>query len=241
MNRLTGRTIIITGAAQGQGAAEARACAAEGATVVVTDVDDDLGRSVADDVGGSYFHLDVSDDDQWKQVVAEVERMHGSIGGLVNNAGIFVAQTLADGDLETTRRIWEINQLGTWIGMRRVAPSMAAAGGGSIVNISSIAAMGGYPAAAYGTSKWAVRGMTKSAAKEFASIGIRVNSIHPGLIETAMTEQTPPERKVELIEAVPLGRIGTPADLVGPVVFLLSDESAYVTGAELVVDGGLVA
>ena len=125
--------------------------------------------------------------------------------------------------------------------MRRVVPSMTAAGGGSIVNISSIAAMGGYPAAAYGASKWAVRGMTKSAAKEFAAMGIRVNSIHPGLIETAMTSQTPPERKVELEAAVPLGRIGQPGDLVGPVLFLLSDESAYVTGAELVVDGGLIA
>ncbi|MEM7287649.1 MAG: glucose 1-dehydrogenase [Actinomycetota bacterium] len=241
MARLEGRTIIITGAAQGQGAAEARACAAEGATVAVTDVDDERGRRVAEEVGGSYFHLDVSDDAQWAEVVAEVERRHGPVSGLVNNAGIFAAQTIADGELDATRRIWEINQLGPWIGMRRVAPSMTSAGGGSIVNISSIAAMGGYPAAAYGASKWAVRGMTKSAAKEFAAMGIRVNSIHPGLIETAMTAQTPPDRLTELEAAIPLGRIGQPDDVVGPVVFLLSDEAAYVTGAELVVDGGLIA
>ena len=241
MTRLEGRTIIITGAAQGQGAAEARACIAEGATVVATDVDDDLGEALAAEIGATYLHLDVADDDQWAHVVDEATGRHGHIHGLVNNAGIFAAQTIADGDLETTRRIWEVNQLGTWTGMRRVVPSMTAAGGGSIVNISSIAAMGGYPAAAYGASKWAVRGMTKSAAKEFAAMGIRVNSIHPGLIETAMTSQTPPERKVELEAAVPLGRIGQPGDLVGPVLFLLSDESAYVTGAELVVDGGLIA
>ena len=241
MTRLEGRTIIITGAAQGQGAAEARACVAEGATVVVTDVDDDLGEALAAEIGATYHHLDVADDDAWAAVVDETVGRHGQVDGLVNNAGIFVAQSIADGDLETTRRIWEVNQLGTWVGMRRVVPSMTAAGGGSIVNISSIAAMGGYPAAAYGTSKWAVRGMTKSAAKEFASAGIRVNSIHPGLIETAMTAQTPPERKVELEAAVPLGRIGQPDDIVGPVIFLLSDESAYMTGAELVVDGGLIA
>ena len=241
MTRLEGRTIIITGAAQGQGAAEARACVAEGATVIATDVDDDLGAALAAEIGATYLHLDVADDDQWAHVVDEATSRHGHIHGLVNNAGIFAAQTIADGDLETTRRIWEVNQLGTWTGMRRVVPSMTAAGGGSIVNISSIAAMGGYPAAAYGASKWAVRGMTKSAAKEFAAMGIRVNSIHPGLIETAMTSQTPPERKVELEAAVPLGRIGQPGDLVGPVLFLLSDESAYVTGAELVVDGGLIA
>lgn len=241
MTRLEGRTIIITGAAQGQGAAEARACVAEGATVIATDVDDDLGSALAAEIGATYLHLDVADDSQWEQVVEEATSRHGHIDGLVNNAGIFAAQSIADGDLETTRRIWEVNQLGTWTGMRRVVPSMTAAGGGSIVNISSIAAMGGYPAAAYGTSKWAVRGMTKSAAKEFAAAGIRVNSIHPGLIDTAMTDNTPPDRKVELEAAVPLGRIGQPDDLIGPVVFLLSDESAYVTGAELVVDGGLIA
>ena len=161
MTRLEGRTIIITGAAQGQGAAEARACVAEGATVVATDVDDDLGAALAAEIGATYLHLDVADDDQWAHVVDEATGRHGHIHGLVNNAGIFAAQTIADGDLETTRRIWEVNQLGTWTGMRRVVPSMTAAGGGSIVNISSIAAMGGYPAAAYGASKWAVRGMTK--------------------------------------------------------------------------------
>ena len=156
---------LITGGARGQGAAEARACVAEGATVVVTDVDDDLGEALAAEIGATYHHLDVADDDAWAAVVDETVGRHGQVDGLVNNAGIFVAQSIADGDLETTRRIWEVNQLGTWVGMRRVVPSMTAAGGGSIVNISSIAAMGGYPAAAYGTSKWAVRGMTKSAAK----------------------------------------------------------------------------
>ena len=132
MTRLTGRTIIITGAAQGQGAAEARACVAEGATVIATDVDDERGNALAAEIGATYLHLDVSDDDQWAHVVEEATSRHGHIDGLVNNAGIFAAQTIADGDLDTTRRIWEVNQLGAWIGMRRVLPSMTAAGGGSI-------------------------------------------------------------------------------------------------------------
>jgi 3alpha(or 20beta)-hydroxysteroid dehydrogenase len=241
MNRLEGQTILITGAAQGQGEAEAIACAEEGAHVVLTDIDDELGAAVAEQVGGTYHHLDVSDDAGWARVIAAVMADRRQVDGLVNNAGIFAAESILNADPETTRRIWEINQLGTWLGMRHVAPRMADGGGGSIVNISSIAAMGGYPAAAYATSKWAVRGMTKSAAKEFASMNIRVNSVHPGLIETAMTDQTPPERKAELAAAVPLGRIGQVADVVGPVLFLLSDEARYVTGAELVVDGGLVA
>ena len=241
MARLEGRTIIITGAAQGQGAAEARACVAEGAAVVATDVDDERGEALAAEIGATYFHLDVASDEQWASVVGATVERHGRLDGLVNNAGIFAAQPMLDADPAMTERIWEINQLGTWSGMRHVAPAMADSGGGSIVNISSIAAMGGYPAAAYTASKWAVRGMTKTAAKEFAAMGIRVNSVHPGIVDTAMLEGTPPERKAQLAASVPLGRVGTVDDIVGPVLFLLSDESAYMTGAELVVDGGLIA
>ncbi len=241
MTRLTGRTIIITGASHGQGAAEARACVAEGATVIATDIDDERGNALAAEIGASYLHLDVSDDRQWAQVMETTVDRHGGLDGLVNNAAIFAAQPLLTAEPETTQRVWEINQLGTWLGMRRAAPAMEASGGGSIVNISSIAAMGGYPAGAYTASKWAVRGMTKTAAKEFAGMGIRVNSVHPGIIDTAMLDGTPPERRAELAASVPLGRVGRVDDVVGPVIFLLSNEAAYMTGAELVVDGGLIA
>lgn len=241
MTRLSGRTILITGAAKGQGAHEARCCADEGASVVVTDVLDTEGAEVASRVGGSYHHLDVSDSAQWDEVTRAIVADHGRIDGLVNNAGIFRAQPLLDSDEETTRRIFEINQLGVYFGMKTVAPVMRDGGGGSIVNISSIGGMRGYPAFAYGASKWAVRGMTKTAARELAPHGIRVNSVHPGLVDTDMLVDTPPARLRELGDATPMGRIGSPDDIAGPVVFLLSDESSYMTGAELVVDGGVIA
>ena len=241
MQRLHERVIVITGAADGQGAEHARACASEGAVVVVTDVDDDRGKAMAAEVDGMWLRLDVSDDDGWTDVVAAVLSAHGRIDGLVNNAGIFAAETLLDGSVDTTRRIIEINQMGTYLGMKRVAPAMVDAGGGSIVNISSIGGMRGVPAFAYASTKWAVRGMTKSAANELAPHGVRVNSVHPGVVDTSMIEATPPERLRELAAGTPMGRIGVPGDITGPVVFLLSDESSYMTGAELVVDGGLIA
>lgn len=239
MGRLEGRVVLITGAAQGQGAAEVSACIAEGAEVVATDVDEALGRALADETGAEFHALDVSSDDGWQRVVGAVVATHGRIDGLVNNAGIFSAETLLDGSVETTRRIIEINQLGTYLGMKRVAPVMPE--GSSIVNISSIGGMQGVPAFAYASTKWAVRGMTKSAANELASRGIRVNSVHPGLVDTAMLDGTTPERRRDLEATTPMGRIATADDIAGPVVFLLSDESGYMTGAELVVDGGLIA
>jgi 3alpha(or 20beta)-hydroxysteroid dehydrogenase len=241
MKRLDGRVIVITGGAQGQGAQHARSCSSEGANVVVTDIDAELAEAVATEVGGMSFGLDVADDDGWSNAVDTILSAHGRIDGLVNNAGIFAAETLLDGSVDTTRRIIEINQIGTYLGMKRVAPAMIDAGGGSIVNISSIGGMRGVPAFAYASTKWAVRGMTKSAARELAPHRVRVNSSHPGVVDTAMIDATPPERLRELENGTPLGRIGTPDDITGPVVFLLSDESSYMTGAELVVDGGLIA
>lgn len=240
MNRLSGKTILITGASQGQGAAEARACAAEGANVVIADVDD-AGEQLAAELNGLFVHLDVSDENQWQTALEQTKSKFDAIHGLVNNAGIFSAETLLDGSVDTTRRIIDVNQIGTYLGMKLAAPEIISAGGGSIVNISSIGGMRGVPAFAYASTKWAVRGMTKSAAKELAPHGVRVNSVHPGLVDTAMIEATPPARLQELAAATPLGRIAQPEDVAATVLFLLSDESSYVTGAEVVVDGGLIA
>jgi len=221
MQRLQDRVIVITGAAKGQGAAEAELCAAEGAEVVVADVLEPAGREVADRIGGRFHRLDVSSADDWQALAEGFDR----IDGLVNNAGVFRALSMQQTDEDTYRRIFEINQLGVFLGMQAVAPVMERSGGGSIVNISSIGGMRGVPAFAYAATKWAVRGMTKTAARELAPAGIRVNSVHPGVIDTDMLEETPLERLAELADATPMGRVGQPDDIAGPVVFLLSDES----------------
>ena len=241
MTRLEGRTIIITGAAQGQGAAEARACIAEGATVVATDVDDDLGEALAAEIGATYLHLDVADDDQWAHVVDEATSRHGHIHGLVNNAGIFRHNTLLENNEDNFRLITEVNQYGVFNGMAAVAPVMREQGSGSMVNISSIAGMRGHRSIAYVASKWAVRGMTKSAASQLGQYGVRVNSVHPGAIETDMLFDLGDETVDRLVSAVPMGRSAKPEEVGNVVLFLLSDESSYVSGAEIVVDGALIA
>jgi 3alpha(or 20beta)-hydroxysteroid dehydrogenase len=240
MGQLDDRVILITGAAKGQGAAEAAQASAEGAAVILADIDDAAGQAVADDVGGTYVHLDVSSASDWASVVAAVVEQHGRIDGLVNNAGIFASETLLRGSEETYRRIVDVNQVGVYLGMHTVAPVMVENGRGSIVNISSISGMRGHAAIAYVASKWAVRGMTKSAARELARHGVRVNSVHPGAIETDMLTGLG-ERSVEaLVSQIPLGRAAAPEELGATVMFLLSDAASYVTGAELLVDGGLI-
>ena len=237
MARLADRTIVITGGAKGQGEAEAHLCAAEGARVVVTDVLEAEGQAVADAVGGIFHRLDVSSADDWRELAAAYD----GVDGLVNNAGIFRGLSMLDTDEETYRQLFEINQLGVFLGMRALAPVMAGNGGGSIVNISSIGGMRGVPAFAYAATKWAVRGMTKTAARELGPLGIRVNSVHPGVVETDMLGDAIPQRIAALVSTTPLGRAAQPADVAAPVVFLLSDESAYMTGAELTIDGGTIA
>ncbi len=239
MARLDNAVILITGAARGQGEAEALKAAAAGATVVVTDVLDDEGIDVANRAGGAYHRLDVTQAASWVDVVGAVTAEHGRIDGLVNNAGIFRHGGVLEGDVDSFRLITEVNQVGVFNGMVHVAPVMKDNGGGSIVNISSVAGLRGLGTIGYTASKWAVRGMSKAAARELAPHGIRVNSVHPGLIETEMLSQLSGGANDALTAMVPLGRTATSEEVADVVIFLLSDEASYVTGAEIAVDGAM--
>ncbi|MBI2766506.1 MAG: glucose 1-dehydrogenase [Chloroflexi bacterium] len=244
MGRLDGKVIIITGGARGQGEAECKLFTAEGARVVITDVLDDEASAVAKAAGATFIHHDVSDEAGWRRVVELTVGEYGAVTGLVNNAGIYRPEGLLACDMDTYRRVTEVNQTSAYLGMRAVAGPMAASGGGSIVNVSSVAGFIGQPVNfAYTAAKWAIRGMTRSAAIELAPSGIRVNSIHPGPIDTPMVRNLrpagseppgPPPR-------VPLGRRGTAEEVALLVLYLLSDESSYCTGSEIVIDGGMIA
>jgi len=240
--RLEGKTALITGGARGQGAAEARIFASEGANIVVTDILDEDGAATAAEVGGTYIHHDVTSEAEWAAAVQQAVEQYGGIDILVNNAGIYQQMQLLDATLEDYRRVIDINQIGVFLGMRDVAPAMIERGGGSMVNISSIAGLRGGGAFAYVASKWAVRGMTKNAARELGPHGIRVNSIHPGLIETAMLQQLPGIDAGETqpyIDRIPLGRFAAAEEVANLALYLASDESSYSTGAEFIVDGGM--
>jgi len=243
-NDLQDKVVIITGAARGQGAREAELFAAAGARVVATDLRDDLGVEVAESLGhrGSYLHHDVTDVDDWKRVVGFAQETYGSVDVLVNNAGVYTPGRIEDTTLESLMTSIQVNQVGVFLGIQSVAPAMRAAGGGSIINISSGAGLAGIPGiAAYSATKWAVRGLTKCAAKELADDGIRVNSVHPGLIDTPMLENNSEEMMDVYRAMVPLKRIGSTDDVANAVLFLASSASAYMTGAELAIDGGVSA
>ncbi|MBI2760148.1 MAG: glucose 1-dehydrogenase [Chloroflexi bacterium] len=245
MGKLDGKVALISGGARGQGAAEAALFAAEGAEVVLSDVLDDEGAKTAVACGGVYLHHDVTSEDDWTRVVGEVMSRHGRLDVLVNNAGIFMTGRIADMPLADYLRVIQVNQVGVFLGMKAVSGPMMAARSGAIVNISSIAGLrGGGGAVAYTASKWAVRGMTKSAAREFAPYGIRVNSIHPGLIETAMLHQLPGIDAGGLegrLRAIPLGRIAEAEEVAKLALFLSGDDSSYSTGSEFIIDGGMTA
>jgi 3alpha(or 20beta)-hydroxysteroid dehydrogenase len=223
---LAGRVVLITGAARGQGAAETAAVEAEGGVAVATDVEagDGVGR------------LDVSRPQDWARVVAGIRREHGRLDGLVNNAGIAQRSTLSDVRLEDWNRVLSVNVTGAMLGIQATAPLMRR--GGSIVNVGSLAGLTAHYTAAYTTSKWALRGLTRVASMELGERGIRVNAIHPGYIETELVASAPPAFLRASIDAAPLGRAGTVDDVAPLVVFLLSEQSAYITGAEIPVDGG---
>ena len=246
MGRLQGKVVLITGGARGQGAEEGWLFAAEGATVVLADVLDEEGqRTAASAPGCDYVHLDVSAEGEWAAVVADVVARHGHIDVLVNNAAIDLTKRLDATSLDEWNRIIAINQTGVFLGMKTVAAEMVKAErGGSIVNISSVAGLEGVSHhGAYAGTKWAVRGLTKVAAQEWGRYGIRVNSVHPGIIETPRTADqraiSDPDTRRRVERTISLGRVGMPIDIANMVLFLASDESAYCTGQEYTVDGGI--
>lgn len=244
MNRLDGKVALITGGARGQGAAEAELFIAAGAQVVITDILDEEGAATAERLGDActFLHHDVSSQEEWASVVEAAVAQHGHIEVLVNNAGIFKLAGLEETSMELWNQMLAINQTGVFLGMQTVAPVMKANGLGSIINISSIAGMKSAAGAhAYSATKWAVRGMTKSAAVELAPSGVRVNSVHPGIIATDMLNQFGPAMRERLETAIPMERVAG-ADEVGLLVqFLASDDSSYCTGQEFVVDGGMTS
>lgn len=243
MSRLAGKVAIITGAAQGMGAAHAKLFVENGAKVVLTDLNEEKGQAFAAELGENalFVKQNVASEEDWATVIAKAEEAFGPVNVLVNNAGITMAKNMLDVTVEEYRRIVEINQVSVFLGMKTVAPSMAKAGGGSIVNISS---MNGLVAGAIGytDTKFAVRGMTKAAAINLAPMGIRVNSVHPGVIATPMIVQEDTKAVVEeFAKAIPLKRLAQSEEVSNMVLFLASDDSSYSTGSEFVIDGGLTA
>lgn len=247
MSRLAGKVAVITGASQGMGTAHARAFVAHGAKVILGDINDKAGEELAKELGSSalFVKQDVASAGDWKTLMRAGEKRFGAVNVLVNNAGILgaLAPTTELSEAEFLR-VCSINQTGVFLGMQAVLPGMINAGGGSIVNISSIAglvAIYGAPNLAYVASKFAVRGMTKQVAVEYGAKNIRVNSIHPGYIKTPMMVAATDENGGEALAQIPLRRMADPSEVSNLVVFLASDESAFISGAEHVIDGGMTA
>jgi 3alpha(or 20beta)-hydroxysteroid dehydrogenase len=248
---LDGKVVLISGGARGMGRAEAELFAAEGAKVAIGDVRDAECEALAKEIGSAALalHLDVTSEDSWSAAVAATTGAFGKLDVLVNNAGIAEGAPLAETSLDSYRRVIDVNQVGVFLGMKSVVEPMTDAGGGSILNISSIDGLIGMNhIISYVASKWAVRGMTKTAAMELAPLGIRVNSIHPGFIHTRLSIED--EQDVPAVHALldahtarlaPMGRTGEPEEIARLALFLASDESSYSTGSEFIADGGLIA
>lgn len=241
--RLDGKIALITGGARGQGKQEAERFAAEGATVYITDVLDDVGAATAAELGDqvTFLHHDVTSENDWTAVIAGITEAHGRIDILVNNAGIFSMTPALETTLDAWNQMIAINQTGVFLGIRDVGRVMCEHGSGSIINISSIAGLAGVGRAhAYAASKWAVRGMSKSAALEFAAQGVRVNSVHPGIIDTDMLREFGGNLE-RITESIPMGRTASADEVANVVLFLASDEASYCSGHEFVVDGAMKA
>ncbi|HLY34055.1 MAG TPA: glucose 1-dehydrogenase [Jatrophihabitantaceae bacterium] len=245
MGQLDGKVAIITGAARGQGAAAARLFVEEGARVVIADVNDEAGKELASELGDAayYRHLDVSAEDEWSTVVGEAVEALGGLHVLVNNAGVLHFSAVADTTLADYERVVRTNQFGCFLGIRAAARVMQA--GGSIVNLSSVEGLAGMPyTIAYAASKFAIRGMTKVAALELGPKGIRVNSVHPGMIDTKMVQDAIGGHEIDVspvTKKLAIQRQGRPEEIAQLVLFLASDRSSYSTGAEFVADGGSTA
>ena len=221
MGTLDGKVIIVTGSAKGMGAAEAHDASKQGAKVIVTDILNEQGKETAAEIGATYRSLDVTSKENWNEVISSVIDEHGRIDGLMNNAGIYTSQDIFSESDDVFQRIIEVNQLGTYLGMAAVAPIMASQKSGSIVNISSVAGM-------------------RAQAKTLANSGVRCNSVHPGAVNTDILFGLEDETVDQLITSIPMGRSGEPSEVARVVTFLLSDSASYITGAELVVDGGMI-
>ncbi len=243
MPRLDNKTALLTGGASGMGEAHARRLVAEGARVVFTDINEDAGQALAQELGANaaFCRQDVSSETEWERVVSLTQDTFGGIDILINNAGIHSFGSFAEENVDRLRRILDVNVAGTWLGIQKVAPVMQAAGGGSIINLSSMAGTVGMPFySVYSSSKWAVRGITKCAASELGPHNIRVNAILPGAIDnTGMFNSAEAEAAKQRLDAsTPLQRVGEREEVSALVVFLASDESAYITGADHLIDGG---
>lgn len=243
MGRLENKIAVVTGAAQGMGESHARTMLNEGAKVVITDLNSTKGEALAEELGENVLFVkqDVTKEDDWKKVVSEAESTFGPINILVNNAGISFNKTFEECSLDDYMKIVNINQVSVFLGMKYVQPSIAKANGGSIINVSSMNGIVG-GAVGYTDTKFAVRGITKAGALEFAKDNIRVNSIHPGVVETPLvTEGDSYEIIKEFAKTIPLGRMAQSQDISDLVLFLASDDSRYSTGSEFIVDGGMTA
>lgn len=241
---LSGKTALVTGAARGIGAAIAQRLHAAGAQVMLTDLPGGDGAALAQGLGphAAFMAHDVGDAAQWDAVVGATVAQFGGLDILVNNAGLYLPGSVAEGPLEAFERMVRVNQTGVFLGMQRALAPLRRSGEGSIVNISSIAGLKGFPGAVgYVGTKWAVRGMTKTAAVEYAAFGIRVNSVHPGFIDTPMLDHNSDAANAAGIAATPLKRTGQPQEIADAVLYLAAPASRFVTGAELTVDGGYVA
>jgi 3alpha(or 20beta)-hydroxysteroid dehydrogenase len=245
MGRLAGKVAIVTGGAMGQGAGICRAYVAEGALVVIADVADDVGLLLKEELGAAahFAHLDVSDQAAWTAVVDDTVERFGPVSILANNAGILRFGSVEKMPIDEVELLFRVNQLGCWLGMQSVVPSMKANGGGAIINASSTEGLGGMAnTVAYGATKFAIRGMTKGASHELGKYNIRVNSVHPGMIDTPMTRVHGGDVAMEYgASKIPLRRVGHPEDVAPLYVFLGSEESSYINGAEIAIDGGVTA
>lgn len=243
MTALANKVAIITGAASGQGEAEALLFAEQGCKVVLTDIDK-RGQAVANRIGSAsiFVEHDVGNEESWRNVIGQARLKFGGIDILVNNAGTYSAAPLQETEPAEFDRLYRVNQRGPFLGMAAVVEPMRLRGGGVIINVSSVGGLRGFAGEfGYGASKWAVRGMTRYAAIDLAPLGIRVNSVLPGPIDTPMVKNVSPEDKALWANSVPMGRFGQPSEIAQVVAFLASNQAGYITGAEIAVDGGMAA